>query len=66
MIRILYFITALFVTSSALAQQPSPSQTAIQIDNVINSWAQQLEAKDRLIAELKTKCGKPCKDKEEK
>jgi iron-sulfur cluster repair protein YtfE (RIC family) len=30
--------------SPALAQQPTPSQTAIQIDNIINQWAQRLEA----------------------
>jgi hypothetical protein len=36
----------------AYAQQPTPAQTAIQIDNVVNQWAQQLEAKDKLIADL--------------
>jgi septal ring factor EnvC (AmiA/AmiB activator) len=51
----------------AYAQQPTPSQTAIQIDNVINQWAQTIESqaqnlkaaqekiddKDKQIADLK-------------
>jgi len=35
--------------SPALAQQPTPSQTAIQIDNVINGWAQTIEGLDRAV-----------------
>lgn len=34
-------------------QQPTPSQTAIQIDNVINQWAQTIEALQRENADLK-------------
>lgn len=33
-------------------QQASPSQTAIQIDNVINQWAQTLEALQKQNADL--------------
>ena len=36
----------------ANAQQPTPSQTAIQIDNVINQWAQTIEAQQKTIADL--------------
>lgn len=78
MIRYTLAIT-LALSSPAFAQQPgqpSPSQTAIQIDNVVNQWAQQLEAdqqnlkaKDekltavqKEIDELKIKCGDLCKD----
>lgn len=41
------------MTASAVAQQPSPSQTAIQIDNVINQWAQTIEAQQRTIDDLR-------------
>jgi hypothetical protein len=37
---------------AAIAQQPTPSQTAIQIDNVINQWAQTIEAQQKQIADL--------------
>lgn len=40
-----------------MAQQPPqgqmPSQMALQIDNVINSWAQTLEAQQRELVELR-------------
>jgi len=41
-----------FATSLAFAQQPTPSQTAIQIDNVINQWAQMIEGQAKQIADL--------------
>jgi hypothetical protein len=34
----------------AYAQQPTPAQTALQIDNVINQWAQTIEAQQKQIA----------------
>jgi hypothetical protein len=34
----------------ARAQQPTPAQTALQIDNVINQWAQTIEAQQKQIA----------------
>jgi hypothetical protein len=37
----------------ANAQQPTPAQTALQIDNVINQWAQMIEALQRENAELR-------------
>ena len=37
----------------AHAQQPTPAQTALQIDNVINQWAQTIEALQRENADLK-------------
>lgn len=44
---------AVIIAVPASAQQPtSPSAVAIQIDNVINQWAQQLEADQRTIAAL--------------
>lgn len=46
-------ILLLALTSPALAQQPTPAQTALQIDNVINQWAQTIEALQRENAELK-------------
>jgi len=46
--------TLAFVTAAAAQQQPqlSPSNVAIQIDNIINQWAQQIEADQRTIAAL--------------
>jgi len=41
-----------FAATPALAQQSTPSQTAIQIDNVINGWAQTIEAQQKMIADL--------------
>jgi uncharacterized protein (DUF3084 family) len=40
----------LVLTLSASAQQ-SPSQTAIQIDTIINQWAQVIEAQQKQISE---------------
>ena len=40
---------------SAYAQQPTPAQTALQIDNVINQWAQTIEAQQVLIAKLQAR-----------
>jgi hypothetical protein len=37
----------------AYAQQPTPAQTALQIDNVINQWAQMIETLQRENADLK-------------
>lgn len=51
MIRSIVFVLCL-VAMPAHAQQPTPSQTAIQIDNVINQWAQRLEAQEKRIADL--------------
>ena len=44
----------LLLPSAALAQQQpaTPSQMALQIDNVINQWAQTIEAQQKQIAEL--------------
>jgi hypothetical protein len=43
------------LTTAAVAQQmppATPTQTALQIDNVVNAWAQQLENDQRIIAAL--------------
>lgn len=54
------------LSGSANAQQPQPSQTAIQIDNVVNQWAQQLEQDQRVIADLQKQLEEAKKLKEEK
>jgi hypothetical protein len=43
-----------FVVGSAMAQQPqqSPTATALQIDTIVNQWAQILEAQQHQIQEL--------------
>lgn len=65
-------VLSLLLVSSANAQpvQQTPSQTAIQINNVINQWALSLEAQAKMIDELKKQladmqktCGKPCEPK---
>ena len=46
-------LTALIpAVASAQTQQPTPTQTALQIDNVINQWAQTLEALQKQNADL--------------
>jgi hypothetical protein len=52
MMRLIAFVLCLMAVP-AHAQQPTPSQTAIQIDNVINQWAQTIEALQRENADLK-------------
>ena len=52
MIRVFGFLLCL-ISWSASAQQNTPSQTAIQIDNIINQWAQTIEALQRENAELR-------------
>ena len=77
-IKIRFLLNVAFVAwilcGPAQAQQPTPAQTAIQIDNVVNQWAQQLDAqaqnlkaaqeqiedKDKQIKNLREKCGTPC------
>ena len=47
--------TAIFLlalTTVAFAQQLTPSQIALQIDNIINQWAQTIEAQQRQITDL--------------
>ena len=54
-IKIWILVNMLFVVLMIPAraqQQPTPSQTAIQIDNVINQWAQTIEAQQVQIAKL--------------
>jgi cell division protein FtsL len=50
----LYIAAFAALAVPALAQQPqvSPSQVALQIDNVINQWAQTIEAQQREIVML--------------
>jgi hypothetical protein len=42
-------------SGSAKAQQLTPSQTAIQIDNVVNQWAQTIETQAAQIAKLQAR-----------
>jgi len=42
---------ALVAPARAQAQQ-TPSQIAIQLDGVINSWAQTIESQNKVIADL--------------
>jgi hypothetical protein len=48
--RTLLFLLAF--TAVAFAQQPTPSQVALQIDGIVNSWAQTIEAQQKQIADL--------------
>ena len=73
MIRLIAFVLCLLVSPALAQQQLTPAQTALQIDNVINQWAQTIEnqaqalkaAQERIDA-LKAKCGKPCAEPEKK
>jgi hypothetical protein len=54
MMRVIVCTLCLVTALPAHAQQqPTPSQTAIQIDNVINQWAQMIETLQRENADLK-------------
>ena len=52
MIRVVSIAFFLLLAVPAQAQQ-LPSQVAIQIDNIINQWAQVIEAQQKQIEELK-------------
>ncbi len=43
---------SLFATAASAQQQATPSQVAIQIDNVVNGMAQSIENDQRIIADL--------------
>jgi len=51
LIRALFVLLA-FTVAAGAQQMNSPSQVALQIDNVINAWAAQLEVNARTIADL--------------
>lgn len=53
--RILFLFAILLLTSPAVSQELSPSQTAIQIDNIINSWALRLIELQEQNAQLKAR-----------
>jgi cell division protein FtsB len=46
-------LAILLALTVAVTAQQLPSQVAIQIDSVINQWAQALEAQQKQIEELK-------------
>lgn len=49
MIRSFIFSALVLAASPAFAQTTSPSQTALQLDSVINQWAQALELQQQTI-----------------
>lgn len=53
--KVLSLIAILLLTSPVVAQELSPSQTAIQIDNIINSWALRLIELQEQNAQLKAR-----------
>lgn len=56
MIRI--FVTFLLLLSPEIVlaqQEPAPSQMALQIDNIINSWAQRLELLQQQNTQLRAR-----------
>lgn len=55
MIRI--FLISELILSASVAhaqtlQQQTPTQIAIKMDNIINTWAETIEAQQKVIAEL--------------
>jgi cell division protein FtsL len=52
MMRLMAFVFFLMASPALAQQQPTPAQTALQIDNVINQWAQTIEAQQKQIADL--------------
>lgn len=45
-------VTFLLIATPAFAQQPSPPETALQINGVIGQWAQTLVQQAKLIEQL--------------
>lgn len=59
----------LALLSGPAAAQQSPSALALQINGVIGQWAQAIESLqvqnaklEKQLADIKAKCGEPCKD----
>jgi hypothetical protein len=51
-LRISLYFAILFSMSGAMAQQPSPSQLALQINGAVASMAQQMEAQNVRMEQL--------------
>jgi ABC-type transporter MlaC component len=62
-------LTVLLVTTPALAQAPqaqlSPAQVALQINNVVAQWAQQLEADKHTIKDLQEQLAAVMRERDE-
>jgi septal ring factor EnvC (AmiA/AmiB activator) len=61
-------VFGLLLATPALAQPPqqqTPSQVAIQVVNVINGWAQALEALQKQNADLQTQLASVTKERDE-
>lgn len=57
MSRLFVLLTAVLISNVAAAQpaqqqEPSPAEVALQLNNVINSWAQAIIQQNKTIAEL--------------
>jgi septal ring factor EnvC (AmiA/AmiB activator) len=48
-------LAALLFSTATLAQQPSPSQVALQITGILGQWAQMIEAQQAQIETLNKK-----------
>lgn len=56
--RLAILLILLAGATAALAQQPSPPETALQINGVIGQWAQTLGQQARLIEQLQAELAK--------
>jgi CHASE1-domain containing sensor protein len=63
----LIFVLLLSLTAAAFAQQPqqTPSQIALQIDNIINGWAQAIEALQKQNADLQAQLTAVTKERDD-
>jgi 2,4-dienoyl-CoA reductase-like NADH-dependent reductase (Old Yellow Enzyme family) len=68
-LRLLAFACALLVIATpVIAQQPTqqtPSQIALQIDNIINGWAQAIEALQKQNADLQAQLTAVTKERDD-
>ena len=55
----------LFAASPAFAQQPSPSQMAIQINVIVGQWSQALELQQQQIKDLQARLDQVTKERDE-
>lgn len=61
----LLMIAILLSPAFGQQQQQKPSETAWQINNIVNDWVRQLEAYEKIVAQLQTQLAAVTKERDE-